>query len=67
LRENSLSVNCTIHSCPFVTSYREQVDKVAKLRDETARAILKSSSEIAMFKEEVSQQLQYLKEFAETN
>ncbi|KII88961.1 hypothetical protein PLICRDRAFT_53458 [Plicaturopsis crispa FD-325 SS-3] len=47
--------------------YREQVDKVSRLRDETVRAIVKNSHEIAMFKDQVGQQLKYLKEFAETN
>jgi kinetochore protein NDC80 len=45
--------------------YREQVDKVARLRDETVRAIVKNSTEIAMFKEDVSQQLKSLRDFAE--
>jgi kinetochore protein NDC80 len=45
--------------------YREQVDKVARLRDETVRAIVKNSTEIAMFKEDVSQQLKCLRDFAE--
>jgi kinetochore protein NDC80 len=38
---------------------------VTRLRDETVRAIVKNSTEIAMFKEEVSQQLKSLREFAE--
>ncbi|KAI9508485.1 HEC/Ndc80p family-domain-containing protein [Russula earlei] len=46
-------------------AYREQVDKVARLRDETVRAIVKNSTEIAMFKEEISQQLKNLRDFAE--
>jgi kinetochore protein NDC80 len=45
--------------------YREQVEKVARLREETVRAIVKNSTEIAMFKEEISQQLKNLREFAE--
>lgn len=47
--------------------YREQVKNLAQRRDETVRAILKSSSEIATFKEEVSQQLKHLREFSEAN
>jgi hypothetical protein len=47
------------------TRYREQVEKVTRLRDETVRAIVKNSTDIAMFKEEVSQQLKGLREFAE--
>ncbi|KAH9977211.1 HEC/Ndc80p family-domain-containing protein [Lactifluus volemus] len=46
-------------------AYREQVEKVARLRDETVRAIVKNSTEIAMFKEEISQQLKTLRDFAE--
>ncbi|KAI0262919.1 hypothetical protein BC834DRAFT_367606 [Gloeopeniophorella convolvens] len=34
-------------------AYREQIDKVERLRDETVRAIVKNSTEIAMFKEEI--------------
>ncbi|KAH9967890.1 HEC/Ndc80p family-domain-containing protein [Russula dissimulans] len=45
--------------------YREQVEKVARLRDETVRAIVKNSTEIAMFKEDISQQLKNLRDFAE--
>jgi kinetochore protein NDC80 len=46
--------------------YREQVEKVARLRDETVRAIVKNSTEIAVFKEEISQQLKSLRDFAES-
>ncbi|EIW85247.1 hypothetical protein CONPUDRAFT_98128 [Coniophora puteana RWD-64-598 SS2] len=46
-------------------SYREQVTKVAKVKDETIRAIAKNSHDIALFKEEVSAQLRHLKEFVE--
>jgi kinetochore protein NDC80 len=45
--------------------YREQVEKVTRLRDETVRAIVKNSTEVAMFKEEISQQLKNLQDFAE--
>ncbi|KAI0073280.1 hypothetical protein K474DRAFT_1666837 [Panus rudis PR-1116 ss-1] len=48
-------------------AYREQVDKVERLRDETVRAIIKSSSDIVTFKDEVSKQLKYLRDFAEAN
>ncbi|TFY68906.1 hypothetical protein EVG20_g3376 [Dentipellis fragilis] len=47
-------------------AYREQVEKVARLKDETIRAIVKNSSDIVMFKEEVSAQLNHLRECAET-
>jgi len=49
----------------FASRYREQVEKVARLRDETVRAIVKSSTEIAMFKEGISQQLKTLRDIAE--
>lgn len=48
-------------------AYREQMDKVDRLRDETVRAIIKNSSDIVTFKEEVSKQLKYLRDFAEAN
>ena len=48
-------------------SYREQVEKVTRLRDDTVRAIIKNSHDIAVFKEEVSQQLKHVREFAEAN
>lgn len=48
-------------------SHREQIDKVERLRDETIRAIIKNSSDIVTFKEEVSTQLKDLRDFAEAN
>ncbi|KAI0933915.1 hypothetical protein AcV5_005931 [Taiwanofungus camphoratus] len=48
-------------------AYREQIDKVNRLKDETMRAIIKNSSDIVMFKEEVSKQLKHLRDFAEAN
>lgn len=44
-------------------SYREQQAKVARLKDETIRAIAKNSNEIALFKAEVSAHLRQLREF----
>lgn len=56
---------------PALTSicarYAEQVDKVNRLRDDTVRAIIKNSSEVVMFKEEVSKQLKQVHDFAEAN
>ncbi|CAK5279591.1 unnamed protein product [Mycena citricolor] len=46
-------------------NYREQVEKVARLKDETVRAILKNTHEIAIFKDEVSRCLSDLRLFAE--
>lgn len=51
----------------LVVSYREQVEKVNKLRDETVRAIIKNSNDVAVFKEEVSQHLKAIKEYADEN
>ncbi|CCM02890.1 uncharacterized protein FIBRA_05004 [Fibroporia radiculosa] len=48
-------------------AYREQIDKVNRLKDETMRAIIKNSSDTVMFKEEVSKQLKHLRDFAESN
>ena len=46
-------------------SYEEQVEKVSRLKEDTVRAMLKNSQEIAMFKQEVSRHLQELRNFAE--
>lgn len=46
-------------------SYREQQAKIARLKDETIRAIAKNSNEIALFKEEVSSRLRKLRDFVE--
>ncbi|KAI0742721.1 HEC/Ndc80p family-domain-containing protein [Daedaleopsis nitida] len=48
-------------------AYREQVEKTNRLKEETIRAVIKSSSDILAFKDEVSKQLQYLRDFAEAN
>ncbi|KAI6133409.1 HEC/Ndc80p family-domain-containing protein [Pisolithus croceorrhizus] len=45
--------------------YREQQAKIARLKDETIRAIAKNSNEIALFKEEVSSRLRKLRDFVE--
>lgn len=46
-------------------SYREQIEKVSRLKEETIRGIIKNSHDIAMFKEEVSRYLRELRDFAE--
>jgi hypothetical protein len=46
-------------------SYREQIEKVSRLKEDTVRAIIKNSNDIAMFKEEVSRHLRELRDFAE--
>ena len=55
--------NLTRLSAP---SYQEQIEKVSRLKEDTVRAILKNSQEIAIFKEEVSKHLQELRSFTET-
>jgi kinetochore protein NDC80 len=46
-------------------SYREQIEKAARLKEEVVRPIIKNSHDIAIFKEEVSRHLGELREFAE--
>ncbi|KAF9451194.1 hypothetical protein P691DRAFT_808373 [Macrolepiota fuliginosa MF-IS2] len=60
---NGTGVKSRLQTLEF--SYREQIDKVSRLKEETVRAIIKNSHEIAMFKEEVSRHLTELREFAE--
>lgn len=48
-------------------SFKEQVDRVNRLRDDTVRAILKNTNDILMFKEEVSRHLSDLREFVEAD
>ncbi|KZP20832.1 hypothetical protein FIBSPDRAFT_741803 [Athelia psychrophila] len=62
---NGLGVKSRLQALQF--SYREQVEKVNKLRDETVRAIIKNSNDVAVFKEEVSQHLKAIKEYADEN
>ncbi|KAG5728370.1 putative kinetochore protein NDC80 [Termitomyces sp. T112] len=45
--------------------YNEKMEKISRLKEETVRAIIKNSHDIAMFKEEVSRHLRELREFAE--
>ncbi|KZV70486.1 hypothetical protein PENSPDRAFT_579344 [Peniophora sp. CONT] len=47
-------------------AFREQVDKLEKAKVELMREMLQSASEIVAFKEEVSQNLQYLLDTAES-
>jgi len=44
---------------------REQIEKIARLKEETVREIVKNSNDIAMFKELVSRHLQGLREYTE--
>ncbi|KAF8969804.1 HEC/Ndc80p family-domain-containing protein [Flammula alnicola] len=62
---NGLGVKSQLQALQF--SYKEQVEKVSRLKEDTVRAILKNSQEIAMFKQEVSRHLQELRDFAEAD
>ncbi|KAG5639608.1 hypothetical protein H0H81_010810 [Sphagnurus paluster] len=60
---NGMGVKSGLQALQF--SYREQIEKVSRLKEETVRAIIKNSHDIAIFKEEVSRHLRELREFAE--
>lgn len=60
---NGLGVKSRLQALQF--SYKEQIEKVSRLKEDTVRAILKNSQEIAIFKEEVSKHLQELRNFTE--
>ncbi|KAH6918928.1 HEC/Ndc80p family-domain-containing protein [Coprinopsis sp. MPI-PUGE-AT-0042] len=62
---NGMGVKSRLQGLQF--DYREQMEKVSRLKEETIRAILKNSHEVAMFKEEVSRHLRELREFAEAD
>ncbi|KAJ3511680.1 hypothetical protein NLJ89_g3955 [Agrocybe chaxingu] len=62
---NGLGVKSRLQALQF--SYKEQVEAVSRLKENTVRAILKNSQEIATFKQEVSRHLQELRDFAEAN
>ncbi|KXN82503.1 putative kinetochore protein NDC80 [Leucoagaricus sp. SymC.cos] len=62
---NGTGVKSRLQALEF--SYREQIDRVSRLKEETVRAIIKNSHEIAMFKEEVSRHLTELRDFAEAD
>lgn len=47
--------------------HREQIEKINRLKEDTVRAVIKNSSDVVAFKDEVSKQLQYLRDFAEAN
>jgi len=48
-------------------AYREQQEKVARVKDETIRAIIKNSTEIAEMKEAIARQLKYVQDVVEAN
>ncbi|KAL0947142.1 hypothetical protein HGRIS_013270 [Hohenbuehelia grisea] len=45
-------------------NYREQIEKVSRLKEETVRAMMKNINDICMFKQEVSRHLTELQQFA---
>ncbi|KAJ3989988.1 HEC/Ndc80p family-domain-containing protein [Lentinula detonsa] len=60
---NGMGAKSGLHQLQF--DYREQVERVNRLKDETVRAIIKSSSDIAEFRGEVAKKLRELRECAE--
>ncbi|KAF8487646.1 HEC/Ndc80p family-domain-containing protein [Gautieria morchelliformis] len=48
-------------------AYQEQIEKTDRLRDETVKAIVKSTNDMCVFKEQVSEHLSTLRQFAEEN
>ncbi|THU99358.1 hypothetical protein K435DRAFT_777030 [Dendrothele bispora CBS 962.96] len=61
---NGMGVKSRLQTLQF--QYKEQVEKVNRLKEETIRAIIKNSHDIAVFKAEVSQHLRELRECAES-
>ncbi|KAJ7721070.1 HEC/Ndc80p family-domain-containing protein [Mycena maculata] len=61
---NGMGAKSRLQALQF--DYREQVEKVSRLREETVRAIIKNTHDIAMFKAEVSRCLTDLRVFAES-
>ncbi|KAJ3805757.1 HEC/Ndc80p family-domain-containing protein [Lentinula lateritia] len=60
---NGMGAKSRLHQLQF--DYREQVERVNRLKDETVRAIIKNSSDIAEFRGEVTKRLRELRECAE--
>ncbi|KAF5386764.1 hypothetical protein D9615_001826 [Tricholomella constricta] len=60
---NGMGVKSRLQALQF--DYREQIEKVSRLKEETVRAIIKNSHDIAIFKEEISRHLRELREFSE--
>ncbi|KAG6889725.1 hypothetical protein C0995_015023 [Termitomyces sp. Mi166 len=60
---NGMGVKSRLQALQF--DYNEKMEKISRLKEETVRAIIKNSHDIAMFKEEVSRHLRELREFAE--
>ncbi|KAJ4488182.1 HEC/Ndc80p family-domain-containing protein [Lentinula aciculospora] len=60
---NGMGAKSRLHQSQF--DYREQVERVNRLKDETVRSIIKSSSDIAEFRGEVAKRLRELRECVE--
>ncbi|KAG6866081.1 hypothetical protein C0991_008833 [Blastosporella zonata] len=60
---NGMGVKSRLQALQF--DHGEQMEKISRLKEETVRAIIKNSHDIAIFKEEVSRHLRELREFAE--
>ncbi|KAG6891035.1 hypothetical protein C0992_010697 [Termitomyces sp. T32_za158] len=60
---NGMGVKSRLQALQF--DYNEKMEKISRLKEETVRAIIKNSHDIAMFKEEISRHLRELREFAE--
>ncbi|KAJ7063098.1 HEC/Ndc80p family-domain-containing protein [Mycena amicta] len=59
---NGMGVKSRLQALQF--EYREQIEKVSRLKDETVRAIIKNSTDITKFKAALSQHLAELAEAA---
>ncbi|KAF9009339.1 HEC/Ndc80p family-domain-containing protein [Cyathus striatus] len=64
-KANGMGVKSRLQALQF--NYGEQVEKVNRLKEDTVRAIIRNSHDIAMFKEEVSRHLKELRDFADTD
>ncbi|KAJ7219072.1 HEC/Ndc80p family-domain-containing protein [Mycena pura] len=60
---NGMGVKSRLQALQF--DYREQIEKVSRLKEETVRGMIKNTHDIAKFKEEVSRHLTALRDFAE--
>lgn len=60
---NGTGVKSRLQNLEF--SYREQIDRVSRLKEETIRSIVRNTHDIVLFKEEVSRHLLELRDFAE--
>ncbi|KIJ44151.1 hypothetical protein M422DRAFT_208441 [Sphaerobolus stellatus SS14] len=64
-KSNGISAKVRLQALEI--AYTEQVEKMDRLREETVKAIIKSSNEMCNFKEQVTEHIQHLRQFAEDN